>query len=397
MTYHHSITNLQNVGLAGVQPQRLDFKVLTENYKHMKESGLPVVLDDYMLSDVLGVKRRTLYWASNPYCQAGKSSGIALEGERGSKKPLYKVFKLKKGVDKVTGKPKFREIQSPTQRLKYIQTVLTKNILDKVELPDYITGFRKGKGIKETADVHANKKIVVSLDIQNYFNSITQKHLMEVFETMFRYPKKVAKILSEICTYKYFVPQGAPSSPALSNIVGFYFFDKEVESIAKRYGFVMTRYADDITLSTDHEYPKQEVEKEDGTKIITSDIDKMIKEISSVLSKSGFRLNRRKTKVMRDGSRKWVMGAVVNEKPTLLRKSRNVLKCIVHNIMVNGIQPEADKTNRSEHQFISWVRGKIAHYQQLDPDKGFKLNEEFEAALKANGYEDDIKEIAIRI
>lgn len=392
MTYKLSTYNLENVGLAGVQPHRIHLAVLTDSYKHMKETGLPIILDDYMLSDILSLKRQTLYWAGNPYCQAGGAKGF-----QNSEKSLYRVFSMKKGVDRKTGKVKFREIQAPKKHLKYIQTQITKQILDKVSLPDYITGFRKGKGIKQTADVHASKNIVVSLDLQNYFNSITQKHLMKVFGGMFRYPEKVSKLLSEICTYKFFVPQGAPSSPALSNIVGYYLFDEKILEIATKYGFTITRYADDITLSTDKDYPKTEVEKEDGTKIISSEIDTMIKEIESVLNAEGFRLNRRKTKVMREGSRKWAMGTVINNKPTLLRTKRNLLKCIVHNIMINGVGPESKKTERTEHQFTSWVRGMIAHFQQIDPDRGNALSQEFEAALKMSGYQEDIKEIEIKI
>lgn len=367
---------------------------LTSNYKHMQSTGYPVILDPEMLADTLGVKVRTLFWVGNPYCQRGSS------GKDGSisRKPMYTVKKLPKGRDKKTGEQKFRTIQAPCRQLKYVQKRIQTEILDKVELPEFITGFRKNSSILDTADVHTGKSIVVSVDLKNYFNSITQKHLVEVFTQMFRYPKKVAKLLSEICTYKFFVPQGAPSSPALANIVGLYFFDNEVKAITDKYGFTMTRYADDITMSTDKDYPKELKTLENGAVIAVSEIDTMLNEIQEVLSKNNFKINPVKTKVMRTGSRKWVMGTVVNgDKPTILRSKRKILKAIVHNIHCNGITAEAEKTGKSELQFIQWVRGSIAYFQQIDPERGSSLKIKFDDALAIHGFTDTIAEIPVKL
>jgi hypothetical protein len=381
----------RSLGFLELNPKNFSIEDLTELYRLTKESTWPSILDDAMLADALGITKRTLYFVSSPWLQAGLDKKTKLKRNA----PLYKVFRLKKGINRKTGKEKYRYIQSPEPRLKYVQTQVAGKILDKADLPEYITGFRKGIGARVTAEKHAGKNIVVSLDINNYFNSIKQTHLLELFTDFFHYPERVAKILSEICTYKYFVPQGAPSSPSLSNLVGYYFFDEKVKSIAENYGFTMTRYADDITLSTDLDFPKKETTNSEGKLVITSEIDKMVKEISSTLKRAGFSLNQGKTKVMRSPARKWVLGQVVNCEPNILRRDYNALRCIVHNISVSSVEEQAERKGMTEYQFLAWLKGKLTHLKQVNPRKGEKLLDKLELSLKAAGYQEDIKEIKI--
>jgi len=363
---------------------------LTSRYRKQRDSPFPVVLDPVMLADTLGIKKRTVYWASNPYCQSGHHKGMRKPG-----KGLYRIVSIEKRSRDKNGKLKKRYLQIPDKRLMYIQKKLKTKIFDKVELPEYVTGFRKGKSIVDTAKVHCNKSIVVSIDISNYFNSIHQWHLQKMFQEMFGYAPRVSKIISEICTYKYFVPQGAPSSPTLSNLVGYFYFDKQVKDIADKYGFDMTRYADDITLSTDKEYPREIVELESGVKYIQSDIDKMLGEIDKVLQKSKFKLNRQKTKVMRGEARKYVVGIVTNKEPNIIMHKYKTLKCILHNLLFNSVQDEAIKTGRTEYEFLAWLRGNLNFLNQVNPRKGTPLLEKLDLILKAKGYEENIQEVSI--
>lgn len=381
---------LNDVGMVGVRLGSVKVKDLTPLYRKQTDSPFPVVLDPVMLADVLGIKKRTVYWASNPYCQSGHHKDM-----RKPRRGLYHIVAIEKRSRDKNGNRKKRYLQIPDKRLMYIQKKLKTKIFDKVPLPDYVTGFRKGKGIVDTAAVHCNKSIVVSIDIADYFNSIHQWHLQKMFQEMFSYTKKVSKIISEICTYKYFVPQGAPSSPTLSNLVGHHYFDKQVKEIADRYGFVMTRYADDITLSTDQEYPKELVTSESGADYVVSGIDKMVSEIDSVLKKSKFRLNRRKTKVMRGEVRKYVVGIVTNKEPNIIMKKYRSLRCILHNLMFNSIPDEAAKTGRTEYEFLAWLRGNLNFLNQVNPRKGTPLLEKLDLILKAKGYKENIQQVGI--
>ena len=243
--------------------------------------------------------------------------------------------------------------------------------------------------------MHANKAIVVSVDIKNYFNSIHQWHLQKMFQEMFGYSLAVSKLMSEICTYKYFLPQGAPSSPTLSNLVGYFYFDKQVKAISDKYGFTMTRYADDITLSTDKEYPKELITREDGVQYVKSDIDLMLEEIDTVLKKHKFQLNKQKTKVMRGEARKYVVGIVVNKEPNIIMRKYRILKCVLHNLTFNSVQEEAAKTDRTEYEFLAWLKGNLTFLNQVNPRKGSDLLERLDLILKSKGYAENIQEIRI--
>ena len=364
-------------GFTPVSSSLFEMSDLTTILEYQENSGFPIILDIAMLADILGVRKQTVCWL------------------RKEKNQQYKFWTIpKKGK---ANKGKFRKLQEPRDRMMYIQKQIKKKILDPVELllPDYITGFRKGKKIRDTAEAHTKKKIVVSLDLRHYFNSIKQKHLQEVFKDYFQYPEDVSRFLSELCTYKFFVPEGSPTSPSLSNIVGYFYFDKEVKKIADEEGFTYTRYADDLTLSTDKEFPREKLSDSEGNEYVKSGIDNVITKISDVLKSKGFTLNTRKTKIMRSPARQFMLGMVVNEEPNLLRRKRQILKCILYNIKENGIAEEAKKTNRTELQFLEWIRGQISYFTQVNEIKGVKLKEKFDFILKSNNYNELTQEVPI--
>ena len=368
---------LEQVGFQGVNPSLFEICDLSSILKYQETSGFPVILDIGMLADTLGVKKRTVNWL------------------RKDKNQQYKFWSIpKKGK---ANKGKFRKLQEPKDRMMYVQKQIKRKILDPADtlLPEYITGFRKGKKTRDTAKVHANKKIVVTLDLRHYFNSIKQKHLNQLFIEYFKYPSDVSRYLSELCTFKFFVPEGAPTSPTLSNLVGYFYFDEDLRKLASNAGFAYTRYADDITLSTDKDFEKKEYSDREGNIYVKSEIDDVITKMSDVLSSKGFVLNTRKTKVYRTPARQYVLGMVVNDKPDLLRRKRELLKCILHNMSQNSIIKEAAKTNRTEIQFLEWIRGQINYFIQVNEIKGKKLKEKFDFILKTKGYNELITEIPI--
>jgi hypothetical protein len=368
---------LESVGLKGIGLSLIEVSDLTSVLEYQETSGFPIILDIAMLADTLGVRKQTVSWL------------------RKEKNQQYNFISIpKKGK---ANKGKFRRLQEPKAQMKYVQKQIKKRILEPAEagLPEYVTGFRKGKKIRDTAEVHAGKKIVVSLDLRHFFNSIKQKHLYKLFIDYFKYPSDVSRFLSELCTFKFYVPEGAPTSPTLSNIVGYFFFDEALKKIAEDSGFVYTRYADDITLSTDKDFPKEELTDDSGNVYVKSEIDNVITKMSEILSSHGFRLNTRKTKVMRTPARQFMLGMVVNEKPDLLRRKREILKCILHNMSQNSIATEAAKTGRTEMQFLDWVKGQINYFIQVNEIKGRKLKDKLDFILRSKGYNELITEIPI--
>jgi RNA-directed DNA polymerase len=251
--------------------------------------------------------------------------------------------------------------------MRVVQFKILKTILEKVDIPDYIYAFEKGKNIPSMAEIHVGKKIVVSLDLKDFFTSIKQNHLQQVYGHL-GFGEDAARTLSELCTYKAFVPQGALTSPKLSNLFTSLTFGPLIKEFCDSKGYTLSIYADDITISRDTEF--QGEEGKEATR-------KLIEFVTDTVSRFSMRVNREKTKVMHAYQRQWVCGTVVNEKLNLLKKDRYSLKAIVHNCELNGIQKEAFKTGIAPGEFAAKVAGKIGWFAQLNPVAGNRLKEKF--------------------
>ena len=401
---YNDVTEAASRGLFHVSSDKLIFEDISEYILKPKPfKDLPSIGDDMMLADLLGLKKQTVYWLANPYIQRNATPS----GRPSKRKGFYRVSKkVKKYHQPLDGGPKeavYRYFQIPLGELRYTQDRILSKILNKIEFPDYIVGFIKGKSALDAAKKHCNKKIVLSIDLKDYFRSITEKHITKAIIEELNYPPKVARLISDICTFRYWLPQGAPTSPVLANLVGYNCYDRKVKALADEYNFVYTRYADDLTFSTDEEYPIDTYEKalvpnEKGEKVEVfiprSKIDEFYTKLRDILNKERFKINEKKTKTYRASNRKYVLGVVVNTVPNILKHKYNVLKAIVHNLKYNSIKHEASKTGRTEEQFLSWLKGNINYLKQVNPPKGSKLMDEFLDVLIAHGKGDhNIEEI----
>ena len=211
------------------------------------------------------------------------------------------------------------------------------------------------------AQHHVGKKVVISLDIQSFFDSIRVAHIQEALYSYGVFGT-ASRVLAELCTYKFYVPQGALTSPKLSNIIAARTFGPKIKELADRHNLNLTIYADDITLSGD--FPPER-------------FPELLEPIEAILTEFGFRLNSKKTKVMTQLTRQWVCGVVVNDKVNMMRKERMRLRAIVHNIGVNGLESEALKNNIPPETFLSSIRGRVNWFRQLNPELGNKMMEKF--------------------
>ena len=241
--------------------------------------------------------------------------------------------------------------------MRVMQYRILKRILNKINIPNYIYAFEVDKSIPEMARAHVGKKIVISLDIKDFFPSIKQATIQKIF-TDLGIAEKPARTLSEICTYKAYVPQGALTSPKISNLVSSVTFGPIIKEYCDNQGLTLSIYADDITVSSTRE---------------DLDAGQVIQFLTDTVSSFGFRINRAKTKVMRSKRRQYVCGVVVNEKTNLLKRERQRLRAVVHNITVNGLEAEAAKNNITAEEFLNQIRGKVNWLYQLNPPLGEKL------------------------
>ena len=213
----------------------------------------------------------------------------------------------------------YRKICSPNWALKAAQTQILHRIIYTERTHPYSFGFRKYKSIVDNARPHCDSAVVIKLDIENFFPSIKKNNVHAIFQVM-GWSDQHSSILSNLCCWKGYLPQGAPTSPALSNIF-LREFDEKLAKFAIRNKARYTRYADDMTFSL----------REDSSKKVGA----IIKFVQNELSSIGLRLNMKKQKirVLRSHQHQQVCGITVNtERPTLSRQKRRFLRAVRHRL-----------------------------------------------------------------
>ena len=248
--------------------------------------------------------------------------------------------------------------------------ILTK-LLNDVPIPEYIHAFERGRSIPAMAAQHVGKGVILSIDLKDFFTSLKQKHLQAMFEHM-GIDAVPARTLSELCTYDSFVPQGALTSPKVSNLVSSLTFGQTLKQFCDSRGLTMSIYANDITISSD-----TDIVAERGYSATKEIVDV----VTGCVESFGFRVNRKKTKVMRPFQRQYVCGVVVNRRTNLQQKERRRLRAIVHNCEVNGIAAEAAKNDLSSETFASQITGKLGWFGQLNSEAAGALQTRFKAVV----------------
>ena len=145
------------------------------------------------------------------------------------------------------GKVKKRVLNPSLRRLKEIQKRIQKNILCKLEIPDYAFGAVKGRDNVMNARKHQGKKFIFTTDLRDFFPSITNRKVFEMFLS-FDFSPTVARLLTKLTTYKGKLPQGVPTSSTISNLV-FIRTGKKLARFAKDNRITFTTFIDDLTFS----------------------------------------------------------------------------------------------------------------------------------------------------
>lgn len=256
-------------------------------------------------------------------------------------KSYYRKF----DIAKRSGNP--RTISEPLPNLKIIQNFILEEILNKVTVSAFAKAYKKNSSIKENTRYHVNQKIVLSLDIKDFFNSISIEMVEKVFLDL-GYSELLSDLFSKLCTLDKYLPQGASTSPYISNII-LKGFDKTVADYCLQKNIKYTRYADDITLSGDFN-------TDEATALIEEELLKL-----------NLFTNQNKTKVMTRNMRQVVTGIVVNEKIQVSRKERNKLRQNIFYLkkfdLPNYIEHEKIKFNN----YLYHLYGKLSYIVYINP------------------------------
>lgn len=215
----------------------------------------------------------------------------------------YCVYPLRRGI-------KVRWIQAPRSILKRIQRDLLDEDLYKLPVTEQAHGFVPGRSIVTNARHHVGRQWVVTLDIKDFFPSITARQVRSVIDGL-GWDAECLAAVTTLLTRRDRLPQGAPTSPHVANLVARE-LDRCLAGRAAERGWVYTRYADDLTFSGD------------------SSPDGLVEEVETLLRRHGFRSAKRKTRVMPRDQRQEVTGLVVNEQVRLPKPQRRRLRAMIH-------------------------------------------------------------------
>ena len=235
-----------------------------------------------------------------------------------------------------------REIYAPESKLKKLQKILAYKLqscyeeIQKSYSNDNIRkkiahGYRKKLSIETNAYCHRNKKFVLNLDLDNFFPSINFGRVYGFFikDKNFCISPQIATVIAQIACYDNQLPQGAPTSPIVSNFIA-KILDIHLLKLAKKYNLTYTRYADDLTFSYNGKHFPESIAFLNNEKWEIGD------ELKSIITKSGFSLNENKTRMHYDNSRQLVTGLVVNKKVNIKKEFYKKLRTQCCSLLKHG-------------------------------------------------------------
>lgn len=254
-----------------------------------------------------------------------------------------------------------RQITAPHGVIKTLQYRLLK-ILNAYYSPKRVVhGFTKGRSILTNAYNHTNKNWVVNIDIKDFFPSINFGRVRGLFLKSFpNMNEECATAIAQLICYRNSLPQGAPTSPIISNMICTR-LDRHMMEFARLNNFRYSRYADDITFSGDGSIRSCIGEYSNGSLILTS-------ECINILNKNGFQVNEEKVRVSLKFRKQEVTGLVVNSKVNVSRKYIRNLRAILHNIEINGLV-ETQKVYSEEYHgrtnLQNFIHGKLLFLRMI--------------------------------
>lgn len=242
----------------------------------------------------------------------------------------YRFFEL----EKATGGT--RPIAAPRTFLKVVQYWLNDYVLFHLPVHQSCFSFLPSVSIKDNAACHVGRRWVATIDVENYFGSITTEMVASVIKRA-GHTKAFARIVSKLTTLNGALPQGAPTSPTISNSYLFG-FDQRMSTYAKRQNCIYSRYADDITVSGDDR----------------ASIEQCLVQATTWLNKLGLKIKAAKTRIQSRHGRQTVTGLVVNENAQPSREQRRTVRAKMHRYL-NGEMTDEHEI-RSLKGWVSYMR-----------------------------------------
>lgn len=310
------------------------------NAEQLARYGLPAWRSEQDVATALGLTVGVLRW-------------LSVHRERETQ-PHYVTFSIPKRSGGV------RLITAPKKRMKAVQRRLLTELVGRLPVADAAHGFRAGRSVKTNAEPHVGRAIVLHLDLEDFFHTVTSPRVRGYLIAL-GYGYTVAAVLAVLMTEAerqpvevgdrvFHVPvgprrcvQGAPTSPGLCNAITRK-LDRRLAGLARKLGWTYTRYADDLAFSSDD----------------PSTLNAMREGARRIIEAEGFRVNTKKTRVLRKGDAQRITGVTVNRVLGLSRQERRKLRAMIHQ---HGEDPA----------FQAQIDGHLAYLHMLNPAQAARL------------------------
>lgn len=328
------------------------------NVEQLEQAGLPVLAAPADVASALSLAIPRLRW-------------LAFHSEAPTRTHYVRFTAPKKSGG-------LRELSAPHRDLAHCQQWILQNILAKVPVHELAQGFVPGRSTVSNAARHVGRAVVVNVDLTDFFPTITFPRVKGVFQ-QFGYSPAAATILALLATeaprraVQYggvtyhaatgprALPQGACTSPALSNLVARR-LDARLSGIATKLGWIYSRYADDLTFSAPAESAHL--------------AGYLLARVRHIAADEGFAVNEKKTRVLRQNTSQRVTGIVVNRRTGAPRPMVRRIRAILHRARREGL---AAQNREHRPHFEAWLRGMIAYIAMVNPDQARRLKAAYEA------------------
>ncbi|WP_340263954.1 reverse transcriptase domain-containing protein [Sulfitobacter pontiacus] len=266
---------------------------------------------------------------------------------------MYSHFNISKRSGKT------RLISAPDYRLKMLQQKIARSLAKLYNPRKPVHGFVPDRSVRSNAESHLRRRFILNVDLKNFFPTITDPRVQGLLESI-GIDKDVAEIVARICANNDCLPQGAPSSPVISNMICFR-LDKALMKFSKEHRLLYTRYADDITLSS-FQPPTAlfEGDRPDPGKVAE---EKLSDELRSIIRNNGFELNPEKIHYADKNSRRIVTGIKINEGMNVDRRYVRNVRTALFKVEKHGpaaAQAELKKRFGKTCKIQSHLQGKIS-------------------------------------
>lgn len=273
---------------------------------------------------------------------------------------MYHRFSIAKGAGKT------RIITAPDRRLKFLQGKLAQLLNQLYLVRNPVHGFVPARSVKTNAEAHGRRRFIVNLDLQDFFPTITENRVRGLLVSL-GIDAGVAEIVARLCCIDGYLPQGAPTSPVLSNMIC-YRLDSELLRNAKSARAIYTRYADDITFSS-YQPPAPLFE---GALPSVGRFSPAIlaPSLRAIFKSNGFTVNPEKSHYADRHSRRIVTGVKINAGLNVDRRYVRQIRAVLHSIEKCGLKDAQAKYEATggKGSLAAHLRGKIAYLTHL---KGF--------------------------